>query len=201
MAVTRHCATPKKLPAKHLPRVPADELEAETRRLIAKMSQLSRALQRFVDVCAGVVVDEVAFEDVIDQDGELAGGGRHRLRLADARREPSEEGPERGRRAAETRRRQTKRDRRAIDRRAASGNSVSARPRSCCAAPGSARGGEVPRAGPAGHVRPDFRDELERGVGPNPVELRQVDSTGDLKEHVAHIERRVDALAVRPRRL
>ena len=56
----------------------------------------------------GIVIDEVALEHVVDQDRELARGGRDRLGFADARGQSPIERPEGRLRPAEARRRERK---------------------------------------------------------------------------------------------
>jgi hypothetical protein len=86
-----------------------DERKAQTRGPLAQLSEVPCALVGVVRMCAGIFVDEVTFEHVIHEDGELAGGDSNGVRFARACGEPAIERTQRGGRAAERSRGQSKR--------------------------------------------------------------------------------------------
>src|SRR5215468_11131834 len=102
-------ATPNKLPRENFSGVLIDERKAEARSPLAKLSEVARPLVGLVRMLAWILVDEVAFEDVIHEHRELPGGGGDGVWLAQAGREPTIKRAERGGRAAERRGRQSKR--------------------------------------------------------------------------------------------
>src|SRR6476660_2916453 len=108
---------------------------------------------------AWILVDEVAFEDVIHEHRELPGGGGDGVRFARAGGEPTIKRAERGGGTAERRGRQSKRVRVTIrgwlvllSGEGPTGDLVLRRERQ--------PRGEVLRRGPASHVGPDFPDQL-----------------------------------------
>src|SRR4029453_10419219 len=96
-------ATPRKLSSKYFTGLATDEGEAQPRGPLARLAELPGALLSVVAVGARVAVHEVTFQDVIDENRELARGGRDRLRLPDARGQPPIERAEGRLRSAEAR--------------------------------------------------------------------------------------------------
>ena len=134
-----------------------------------------RAVLRVVDVRPWVGVDEPVFQRPIDEDGELAGGGRDRLGLADAKRQAAIEGAEGGLRAAEVHRREPQDGGGAIGGRL--GAAAEESPAGDLVLGGERQPGrKVLFAGPAQHVGADFREEAERIVGTEAVDLREIDA-------------------------
>jgi hypothetical protein len=74
-----------------------DELEAEELGKFAQRLEFTSAIELVLNSSAGVVIDEVAGQDAVDQHREPAGGGGNCLGLAHAGGQASIEGAERGR--------------------------------------------------------------------------------------------------------
>ena len=77
-------ATPKKLTAEYLTGLVTDEGKAESCRTLTQLPELPCALLRVVAVGTGIAIHEVALEDVIHEDGQLARRGRDCLRFPGA---------------------------------------------------------------------------------------------------------------------
>ena len=75
-----------------------DQLEAEELGAFAQRLEFTNTVKLVVSSCTGVVIDEVAGQDAVDQHRELAGGSGNCLGFAHADGQASEEGAERGRR-------------------------------------------------------------------------------------------------------
>src|SRR5262245_32936458 len=99
--VTLHFATPNKLPRDDLTSLLIDERKAEARGVFAKLSKVTRPLVGLVGVRARILIDEVAFEDVIHEDGQLARCRGDGVWLAQAGREATIECPQGRGRATE----------------------------------------------------------------------------------------------------
>ena len=52
-----------------------DQLEAEALGAFAQRLEFTSAVELVVSGCAGIIIDEVAAQDAVDQHRELAGGG------------------------------------------------------------------------------------------------------------------------------
>ncbi len=52
-----------------------DQLEAEQFGAFAQRLEFMSAVELVVSSCAGIIIDEVAGQDAVDQQRELAGGG------------------------------------------------------------------------------------------------------------------------------
>ena len=73
IATMRH---PRNLPCEYFSGLLTDERKTEAIGALAKLSELPGALLGIGGVGSRILVDEVALEHVVDQDGELAGGRR-----------------------------------------------------------------------------------------------------------------------------
>ena len=154
---------------------------------LAESTEDARALLGIVGVGPEVAVDEVALEGAIDEDGEFASGGRDRLRLPDASGQAAIERAERGLGAPEAHHGHAQDGSGAIGRRGVR-ELRSAPPGNLVLGREGQPGGEVLLGGPARHVGADFRDQPERGVGRNPVDLREVDAAREVMQRGADLE-------------
>src|SRR5215469_15950402 len=140
-----------------------------------------------VDVGAGVVIDEVAGQNAVDQDREFAGGGGKSFGLADAHRQAAVKRPEGGGSFPYAHRAAAQDDRGAIGggwgagaEQATAGDLIVW----CQRQPGS----EMLFGWPAGHVGADLTDQVQRRLRAEGIDLAQVDATGEPMQGAADIE-------------
>ena len=76
--------TPKKL-SQHFSGLPIKKRKPQLVGALTQTTEDASALLGIVRVSAWIAIDEVPFEHVVDQNGELPRGGGDRLGLADAR--------------------------------------------------------------------------------------------------------------------
>ena len=163
-----------------------DEPKSEVFCAVAEAADEARAILRVVGIGARVRVHKVVFQGAIDQDRQLAGGGGDGFGLADAEGHPSIERPERRLGPAKIHGTEAEDGRGAIRR----GLCPTAQQTSAgdLVLRGEGQPGrEVLVGGPARHVGADLRQQAERVVGPDAVDLRQVDA-GELVHGRPHIE-------------
>ncbi len=81
---------------KHFPGLANNKVEAEACGALPEASECSRPLLSVIGIGTSVVIDQVAFECAIDEDGEFASDRRDGLRLADTERQAAVKPAERG---------------------------------------------------------------------------------------------------------
>ena len=141
--------------------------------MLAESAQAAGALAGVIDVSAGVPIDETPGEGAVDEDGELAGGGREGLGLADPDRQPAVEGAEGGLAADESHGRGPQHGRRPIRRRLGLGAEAPAARHPVVRSQGEPRR-EVVLRGPQTEVGANLGNKLEGAIGADAVDLREV---------------------------
>ena len=147
---------------------------------MAEPAEHPRPLLYIVGGGAGIAVPELAFEGPIDEDREFASRGGDGLRFTDPRGQTTIKGAERGLRTTHAHRCQAQDGGGAIRgglcpraEKAAAGDLVVGRE--------GEPGREVFFRGPATHVGTNLGDQLEGRIRLNPVDLGDVDATGEVR--------------------
>jgi hypothetical protein len=78
-----------------------DEGKPKVVRPLTKTADDASAILRLVGICTGILIETVAFERVVHENGELSGGGGHGFRFANPVGKSAIEGAERRLRPAE----------------------------------------------------------------------------------------------------